>query len=268
MKSRILSTTILAAVLGVALNAAAQLNWSSYDTSGNVIDANAGSGSTVSFAVPAGTTRIFLTKNFDVLDLAAANITKTVNFTFEASGGLTGIAGGTRVIGWGLFNSAGTAGWTDDAGFWTRFNYGNYPEMLTHVPANGVNLFSGAQQGQGGAYSGSPVDQTSYSALIRLMSNATATGIRLGNGTALANAGAAIQGAGVDQRAYINPVTPPPGGFFTFDEFAFYFQNTTGDEITLTLGSVDLTPAAVPEPSSFALAGLGLLGLLIRRNRN
>lgn len=267
MKSRILSATILAAALGFALSAGAQLNWASYDTSGNVIDLNAGSGSTVSFAVPAGTTRIFLTKNFAVLDLTAANTTKTVNFTFEASGGLTGIAGGTRVLGWGLFNSAGTSSWTDDGGFWTRFNYGNYPEMLTHVPG-GANLFSGSQQGQGGAYSGSPVDQTTYNALIRLMSNATGTGIRMGNNTPLANAGAAIQGPGVDQRAYINPVTPPPGGFFTFDEFAFYFNNTTGDEITLTLGAVDLTPAVVPEPSSFALAGLGLLGLLIRRNRN
>lgn len=267
MKSSILHTAIITAVLGFAATAPAQLNWSAYDTSGNVIDANAGSGSTVNFAVPAGTTRIFLTKNFTPLDLSAANSVSTVNFTFEASGGLTGIAAGTRAIGWGLFNSAGTSAWTDDAGFWTRFNYGNYPEMLTHVPG-GANLFSGSQQGQGGAYTGSPVDQTSYSALIRLMSNATATGIRMGNGTALANAGAAIQGAGVDQRAYINPVTPPPGGFFTFDEFAFYFQNTTGDEITLTLGAVDLTPVAVPEPSSFALAGLGLFGLLLRRNRN
>ncbi len=265
MKLSVLKALVLTSCLGLAATAPAQLLWSSYDSVGTLVDANAGSGSTVSFNVPAGTTRFFVTKNFVPLNLSAPNTISTVNFTFEASGGLTGTASGLRNMGWGLYNTAGTASLADDAGLWTRFNYGNYPETMRHNSGL-ANLFSGSQLGQGGAYSGSPVDQTTYNALIRLRSDGAGTGVALGGGSALGSAGVAIQGPGVDQRAFTNPVTPPPGGYFAFDEFGFMFNNWSGDEITLTLGSVGLT--VVPEPSSFALVGLGLLGLLVRRNRN
>lgn len=259
-------TTLVLGLTALALTAPAQLQWSSYDTSGNLVNANAGSGNTVNLAVPANTTLVFVTRNFEPLDLSAGGAVSTVNFTFEASGALTGTAGGLRNMGWGLYNTAGTDGLADDAGYWTRFNYGNYPELFTHASSDGANLFSGSQQGQGGSYTGSPEDAITYDALIRLQTDGGGTGIALGSGSALASAGIAIQGSGVDERAYINPVTPPPDGQFTFDEFAFMFNNWTANPVTLTLGTADLT-AMIPEPSTFALAGMALFSLILARRR-
>lgn len=274
MKSSILSTTILAAVLGFAVRASAQLNWSAYDTSGNLVNGSAGVGGdigngTVSLTVGAGQQLIFVAQNFNPINLSAPNTVATVNFNLSISGGLTGANafGNPRVLGVGLFNTAGTAGTADDAGYFSLWNAGGpYPEIYTHT--TGANPFTGAQQGQGGNYTGTLVDATTYASLIRIRSNGTGS-IGLGSGSSLAAAGIAFEGVSpaVDQRAYINP-TAPPGGYTSFNEFAIMFHNQTGDEITVSLDSIGLTPAAVPEPSSFALAGLGLLGLLLRRNRN
>jgi hypothetical protein len=268
MKRRILSATLVTSVLGFALSTSAQLSWSAYDTTGNLVNGNAGSGGdigngSVSLTVGAGQQLIFVTQNFTPINLSSPNTTATVNFNLSISGGLTGanLFGNPRVLGVGLFNTAGSAGTSDDKGYFSLWNAGGpYPEIYTHT--------TGAQQGQGGNYTGTLVDATTYASLIRIRSNGTGS-IGLGSGSSLAAAGIAFQGTSptVDQRAYINP-TAPPGGYTSFDEFAIMFHNQTGDEITVNLDSIGLTPASVPEPSSFALASLGLLGLLIRRNRN
>lgn len=252
---------LIASTLALASIANAQLHWSSYDTSGSLVNANAGTGgegaSTVNLAVGAGQTLIFIANNFQPLNMSVNGTLTTVNFTLAASGGLTGVT--TRDLGVGLFSSAGTAGnLNDDTGLFGLWNPGGpYPELYAHT--TGANLFSGTQQGQGGNYTGTMVDSTTYNDLIRLFKNSS--GVALGNGSALANAGIGFEGTSptVDQRAYINPVAGMPT---SYDEFGIMFYNSTGDEITLTVGNAGLT---VPEPSTFALAGLGLAGWLIRR---
>jgi PEP-CTERM motif len=61
------------------------------------------------------------------------------------------------------------------------------------------------------------------------------------------------------------------GTVTAIDDVGFKAQATTGDFLVdnLRIGTTwtDVTPAAVPEPSAFALAGLGLLGLVARFRR-
>jgi hypothetical protein len=97
--------------------------------------------------------------------------------------------------------------------------------------------------------------------LIRLRNNGGNIGLG-NNSPSWPFAGAGwTDGAGVTNSAYINPTTPP-GGFKTFNEFAIYYSNTSGADETINLDSITLTPVAVPEPSTIAFVGMGLLGLI------
>jgi hypothetical protein len=272
MKRSVLSAIILVPVLSIAAGAAPQLNWSAYDTSGNLLNANAGIGgevaSSVSLTVPANSTMVFVTRNFTPLDLSVNGTLSTVNFNLSAQGLAFGL--NNRALGIGLYNTAGTAGnVTDDAGYFGLWHGTgqNSIELFTHNTGN--NLFAGAQQGVGATKTGVLADNVTYNSLIRIRSDATGK-VGLGNGGAtLAKAGLAFtDGSATTQTAYMNTVAAV-GGYKTFDQFAIYLSNTsTEDEVVVSLSEITLTPILVPEPSSFALAGLGLLGLLVRRNRN
>ena len=149
-----LKTILPLLVCAMTLPAFGQLRWSSYDTSGNLVAANVASGgdittgNTVTFTIPANTELFFVTKGFTPFSLAATNAGRTISFKMSASGGLTGATAGQRVIGFGLFNSAGTPGFTDDVGYFGMFNAGNYTEPYYHSAGSG-NLFSGTKPGQG-----------------------------------------------------------------------------------------------------------------------
>ena len=123
--SQVLSATVLL-VFGLASAAFGQLQWNSYDTSGNLVKANVAtggdvtSGTSVTFTVPANTRMFFITKSFTPIVLAQQNASAVVTFKFSASGGVTGVA--QKVVEWGLYNSLGTASLADDMGMfggWT-----------------------------------------------------------------------------------------------------------------------------------------------------
>src|SRR6516162_4755776 len=88
--------TALMSLLCSAPMAFGQMQWSSYDTSGNLVIANVAtggdlaSGSSVTFTIPANTQLYFVTKNFLPFSLAGASSRKPVTFKVTASGGLTG----------------------------------------------------------------------------------------------------------------------------------------------------------------------------------
>ncbi len=230
---------------GLALPAFGQLKWSSYDTDGILVAANVAtggdlaSGTSVTFTIPANTQLFFVTKDFKPIDLGAASTRYAVIFKCSASEGFGGVA--QRTMGWGLYNSAGTAGLGDDVGYFGLWNgAGPYNEPYTHA-SGAANLFSGVHQGQGGTYTGTPLDNTTYTNQIQLIMNAAATGIQIGYNKPLAAAGLAICGPNITlQSAYCNPVTPLLGGVSTFDEFAFMFNNTTASPVTVTLGAISL----------------------------
>src|ERR1017187_8698278 len=171
----------------LAAPAFAQLQWISDDPSDNLVTANVASGgdqtsgSPVTFTIPAGTQLFFVTKNFTPFSLAGANSAKVVSFQMSASGGLTGATSGQRVIGFGCYNSASTASFTDDVGYFGMFNAANYTEPYYHS-AGAANLFSGTKPGQGTTTTGFPVNNTIYTNQLFMKINSTVTGISLGTG--------------------------------------------------------------------------------------
>jgi len=230
---------------GWGTTAFGQLQWSSYDTSGNLVTANVATGgdlasaSSVTFTIPANTQLFFVTKNFTPFSIAGANARMPVTFKVSASGGLTGVA--QRTMGWGLYNSAGTGAFSDDVGYFGMWNgAGPYVETYDH-PSGTANLFSGANLGEGKAQSGTPADGLTYTNQIQLVMNAAQTGISLGTSSStLAACGIAINGPSLFARGYTNPVGGPLGGVTSFDEFAFMFNNTTANPVTVTLNAIGL----------------------------
>jgi autotransporter-associated beta strand protein len=242
-----LKTVLTLLVCGMTLPALGQLKWSSYDTSGNLVAANIAtggdiaSGGSVTFTIPASTQLFFVTKGFVPFSLTTPSSVRSISFKMSASGGLTGVTSGQRIIGFGLYNSAGTAGFIDDAGYFGMLNAGNYTEPYYHTTNVSANLFTGTKPGQGTTTSGFPVDNVTYTNKLYLKMNAAGTGISLGTGgSSLAAAGVAINGPSVTQYSYINPVTPLVAGVSTFDEFAFMFYNTTASPITVTLSALSV----------------------------
>ncbi len=234
---------------GVAIPSFAQLQWSSYDTSGNLVTANvatggsANGGGSVTFTIPANTQLSFVTKNFLPFSLTGANARRSVTFNISASGGLAGVS--QRDMGWGLFNSAGTAGLADDVGYFGLWT-GTIIETYDHPSGTG-NLFAilsspSNKLGQGTASSGTLANSIVYTNQILLVMNNAVTGISLGTSSStLPNAGLAINGpGGVAHRVFTNPVIPLLGAVNSFDEFAFMFNNTTGSQVTVTLSQISL----------------------------
>jgi autotransporter-associated beta strand protein len=240
----------LALFLGATIPAFAQLQWSTYDTAtGTLLAANSGNGgdlassTSVTFTIPAGSNWTFVTKSFTPFSIAGASTKKVVTLNFSVSGGLTGVT--TRNMGWGLYNSASTSGFSDDVGYFGLWNGGSsFIETYDH-PAGTANLMSGTKLGQGTVNIGTPIDGNTYTNQIQLDMNSSATGISLGTSSStLAAAGLAMNGVNgvnsVTHRVYTNPVNPLLGGANSFDEFAFMFFNTTANPITLTLSAITL----------------------------
>jgi len=227
-----------------AASAHAQLQWSSYDSNGNLLAANiaAGgdltSGTSVNFTVPAGTQLMFVAKGFTPFSLASGSSKKVVTFNASASGGLTGVT--ARNMGWGLYNSAGTAALSDDVGYFGLWNGGGpYLETYDRGAGSG-NLFSGTHLGQGTVNVGKPNDGVTYTNQIQLDMNSAASGISLGTSSStLAAAGLAMNGVDTTNRVYTNPDTTY-GSTTTFDEFAFMFYNSTASPVTVTLSRIAL----------------------------
>ncbi|HEY4415984.1 MAG TPA: pectinesterase family protein [Verrucomicrobiae bacterium] len=242
----------LAGLSGFALPAFSQLQWNAYDVSGNLVTANVASGgdlasgSTVTFTIPAQTQLSFSTKSFTPFSLAQGGAKRTVTFNVSVSAGFGGV--NQRTMGWGLFNSGGTAGLTDDVGYFGLWT-GSLIETYDH-PSGTANLFGilsspSNKLGQGNGDAGAPADGLTYTNQIQLVMKADASGISLGTSSStIAAAGLAMNGLNgattVAHRSYTNPVNPLLGGQSLFDEFAFMFNNTTGNPVTVTLSAISL----------------------------
>ena len=228
-------------VCGMALPAFGQLQWNSYDTSGNLVTANVATGgdvasaTSVTFTIPASTRMFFVTKNFTPIKLQQANASAVVTFRFSASAGLTGVA--QRTVAWGLYNSAGTASLADDIGMYGGwYGPGSYIEGLFHGSGS-ADLFSGTSPGLGKTGSGTPADGITYTNQIRLFLKTAPIGVALGSSSStLGAAGVAMNGSGLTARGYTNP----SNGTNSFDEFGFMFNNTTANPVTITLSGIGL----------------------------
>src|SRR5215469_12486282 len=244
-----LTLTVLLSLLASSLAVFGQFQWNSYDSNGNLLTANVASGgdlassTSVTFTIPANTQMSFMTKSFTPFSLAGASASKVVVFNVTASAGLTGVT--QRIMGWGLFNSAGTASLSDDVGYFGLWNGSSKLCETYDHGSGGANLFSisspGTKLGQGTANSGTLSDGATYTNQIQLDMNSADTGISLGTSSStIAAAGLGLNGVGVTQRAYTNPVIPVLGGITTFDEFGFMFDNTTANPVTITISGITL----------------------------
>ncbi len=249
---RLLLTAL--AVLAALSPARAQLQWSLYDET--AVTAVTSTGDRVSVTVAPGQRVTLVATNFVPLDLTAPSAAPaTLSVTFTASGGLSALAAGTRAVGLGLFNSAGTAAaFTDDPGYFTWINgratgsllelrrrnaTGPSASLLAPAGASFSNLGTGSSVQTAGAL----VDGVPYTLTLRLVR--TATGVSLGTGTGTDAAGVWLRGDGLSQTAYTNPDVPP--ATTTFNELGFMFQNTAAAPVTLTLSDISgVTALAAP----------------------
>ena len=239
-----LKTFLPLVVCGLTLPAFAALQWSSYDVTGTLISANAGtggdlaSGTSVTFTIPAGTTNFFVTKSFRPIILTQVNGAANVTFKFSASGGLTG--GGQDSVQWGMYNSQGTATLADDVGMYGGVVKANYLTGLYHGSGNAYLFNMTSSPGLSHAQSSTmPSDGTTYTNQIRLFYKTAGGQVALGNASNgnIGNAGVAMNGAdGVAYRSYTNPGNTGN----TFDEFAIMFNNTTGNSVTITISALAL----------------------------
>ncbi|HEV2437144.1 MAG TPA: pectinesterase family protein [Verrucomicrobiae bacterium] len=231
-------SAVLLSLLCSATMACGQLQWSSYDTTGNLLNANVATGGdvasgSVTFTVPANTRMFFVTTNFTPIVLSSATASAVVTFQFSASGGITGVA--QKTVEWGLYNSMGTASLADDMGMFGGWT-GSTLEGLLHASGS-ADLFSGSSTGQGKSVTGAPTDGTTYTNQIRLYLKNAPIGVALGSSSStLGAAGIAMNGTGMTGRLYTNPGTWTN----TVNEFALMFNNTTANPVTVTLSEVAL----------------------------
>lgn len=241
------------ATLGLAATATAQLQWSSYDSSGNLLSANMASGGdatygrSVSFVVPPSTQRIYMTKSFEQINLTNAGSFKKVNFSLVADGSLTPPLA-NRVYGMALFNDPGTpSSAMDDLGFWCNFHSGNPGFEMFYRPSGTATFFqydSAHKPGAGTTKTGYPTNGVNYGMQFHL-NNPSGAGIQIGTSSStFAAAGCAMtNGNGaVFQTGYINPVTWTTLPVSNFNEFAFMFKNLTTSNVTVTLSGITLVP--------------------------
>ena len=232
-----------------------QLQWSSYNNVGVLQTNNAGAGGdatyggSVNFTVPASTELVFMTKTFVPTNLATSGASAKINFTFSATGGLN--PGNTgRVLGMGLLNDPGTPNnGLDDSGYWTDLNTGNSPGSFElFYRSNGVTTFfqydSARKLGSGKLSVGYPSNNVPYGMQFQLNNQGT-PGIRIGNSTAYANAGAVITNfnGGVGIQSYSSATLLATLPTTTFNEFAFMYNNLSTSPVTVALSGVTLVPA-------------------------
>ncbi len=232
-------STVLLSLLCSATMAFGQMQWSSYDTSGNLVTANvatggdAASASSVTFTVPANTRMFFITRSFTPIVLSQQNSAAVVTFKFSASGGITGVA--QKTVEWGLYNSMGSASLADDAGMFGGWT-GSTVEGLLHSSGS-ADLFTGTSTGQGKTVTGAPTDGNTYTNQIRLFLKTAPNQVALGSSSStLGAAGIAMNGVNLTSRLFTNPGTWTN----TVDEFALMFNNTTANPVTVTLSGVGL----------------------------
>ncbi len=264
------SATATALLLLLPFVARAQLSWSVFNETTSTAAPAATSTNGVTLTVPAGQRVTLYATNFTPIDFTAATSGEVyVTTTFKASGGLSSISGGTRAVGYGLYNNNGTNTGTtfaDDNGYFTWLNGRATGSLIELRRRNGDGTSPSLLNPTGTAFNslgtgtttqtaGSLTDSGTYSIQLHLIR--TATGVSLGNTSATTSgAGIWVNGDGLSQTAYTNPDVPP--ATTVFNEIGFMFFNSSSSAVTLEIVSVTgLTPinppAIVTQPASLIL---------------
>jgi pectin methylesterase-like acyl-CoA thioesterase len=241
-------------MLATSTSVFAQLQWSSYNTSGTLVTANVASGGdapyggNVTFTIPAATELVFMTKTFVPVSIAAASSSEKINFSLTANGGLYPGSTG-RLFGMGLLNDGGTPSALDDTGYWVDFNTGNPSWELFDRPSTVATFFQydgGDKLGTGKVATGYPTNNVTYGMQFQLNMNSGASSISIGTSSsswAACGAGMTNGNGGVNEVAYSSGVALTTLPTTSFNEFAFMFNNTSGSSVSVTLNRITLAPA-------------------------
>ncbi|MBI5770924.1 MAG: immunoglobulin domain-containing protein [Verrucomicrobia bacterium] len=242
-----------AVVCVLPLAAHAQLQWSVFNETTTTAAPAATVSSGVAVPVAAGQRVTLVANNLVPIDLTANGTEAYVTISFKVSGGLSGIAAGTRAIGYGLFNNKGTpTDYSDDAGYFTwlngrntgslieqrrRIGDGSNPSLLWASGTAVTNMSTG----QSSPTPGSLNDGNVYSLTLHLMSRGGA--ISFGNTSSnVTGGGIILDGPGIRAITFSNP--DAPASAFVFNEIGFMFLNTTAATQTLTITGVSSSNGA------------------------
>ena len=292
MKSTCLLRGMFAAALACASAAHAEMTWSSYDSSGARVSANAAvfdpATGTYNLTIPANSSRTFVTTNFvpiTVTPPASSRTLTPVAFSMQATGGYgTGGSVQNKFTGFGLFSTHGTlpaasGNFTDDTGLWitlyqqSNASFNTKPSGVKSAapscPANlvGTNATTYGLGTARGGTGGVIVDNQQVDVVFTLVLNSSGTW-QIGNTTsATATATSAPGGLFTDhatggttlQRTVYSDASSALTGAQTFDEFGFLFENGTGSDVTLSLSGFTLVgpPYIVVQPPSSPSVTLG-----------
>lgn len=241
-------TRAAALLLVLPICAHAQLSWSVFNETSTTAAPASNASSGVTITVPAGQRVTLVANNFVPVDFSGgstAQVYATINF--KVSGGLSGIGGGTRAVGFGLYNNNSTAtDFADDNGYFTWLNGRNTGSLIELRRRNGNSTSPSLLNPTGTAFNslgtgtttqtvGALSDSNSYSIQLHLMGRNP--GVSLGNtSSSTSGAGVWVSGDGLSQTAYTNPDNPP--STYIFNEVGFMFYNSTSADVTLTINSV------------------------------
>ena len=276
--SRLLRLVAAVAALATAARLSAQLQWSVFNETSSTAAPASTATSGVTLTVAAGQRATLVATNFvpvDFSSVSSGEVYVTVNF--KASGGLGSIAGGTRAIGFGLYNNNGTISDTtfaDDNGYFTWLNGRNTGSLIELRRRNGDGTSPSLLNPTGTAFNslgtgtttqtvGALSDGNNYAIQLHLIR--TATGVSLGNtSSTTTGAGIWVSGDGLSQTAYTNPDVPP--ATTVFNELGFMFFNSTAADVTLTINSLTgltaINPPAVATPPAAISLNPGQTGSL------
>ncbi len=269
MRFRFLLSSAVALAIFSPLHA--QLQWSVFNETTTVAAPVSTATSGVAITVPAAQRVTLIANNLVPIDLTRNGTEAYVTISFKVSGGLSGIAAGTRAIGYGLFNNNGTAtNYDDDSGYFTWLNGRNTGSLIEQrrrignsvspslLNATGTAV-TNMSTGQASPTPGSLNDGSIYSLTLHLMSRGGA--ISFGNTTANTTGGGIIlDGPGIRAITFSNP--DAPASAFVFNQIGFMFLNTTASEQTLTITSVSSSnnafapinpPAILAQPAAISL---------------
>ena len=214
--------------LSLSLSSFAQLQWSVFDETSSKTVVTAADG-TVAITVPAGQHATLYATNFVPVDYTSVTTGDLyVTASFKSSGGLSGISGGTRSIGFGLFNSNNTNTGTtfaDDNGYFTWLNGRSTGSLIELRRLNGdgtassllnpatTTAWNSLGTGTTVQTSGALTDSGVYNLQLHLVRSAK--GIAFGTTSSnTTGAGVWVSGESLSQTAYTNPDTNPATTLF------------------------------------------------------
>jgi hypothetical protein len=212
-----------------------------------------------------------------LLDNNDGTRTQTINVGLYNSGGVYPVPGGQMANG-GM--GSGTAFVTDYAQNWEGYvgrvgnaNGGNSSQIYTRDPQTDTTdqnqdaLFNNSGTGAYDTPTGTGVAGSGDQINLTDGQDYTLTFNISYDGADVTVAQNIYEGVGTGGLNVYTLSGTQTGGYLTFDSLAFGYRGSASSTIDMSISALEITTSIVPEPSTFALLGLGGLALAVTRSR-